>query len=149
MDFNNRIATDLKEAMKSKDQAALRGIRAIKAALLLAKTDGSGQEVTEEKFTSIVQKLIKQRKDSLEIYTEQGRDDLAKVEKEEIEVISKYLPEQLSDEELASYIKDLIAKLGASSMKDMGKVMGAANQELKGKAEGKAISAEVKKQLSA
>ena len=135
--------------MKSKDQASLRGIRAIKAAILLAQTDGSGEEVTEDKFISIVQKLIKQRKDSLEIYNEQGREDLAKVEREEIEVISRYLPEQLSEEDLAAYIKDLITKLGASSMKDMGRVMGAANQELKGKAEGKAISMEVKKQLTA
>jgi uncharacterized protein YqeY len=149
MDFNKRIATDLKEAMKSKDQASLRGVRAIKAAILLAQTDGSGEEVTEDKFISIVQKLIKQRKDSLDIYNEQGREDLAKVEREEIEVISRYLPEQLSEEDLAAYIKDLITKLGASSMKDMGRVMGVANQELKGKAEGKAISMEVKKQLTA
>lgn len=148
MDFHKKLNDDLKLAMKAKDQAALRSIRAIKAALLLAQTDGSGKEVDEAKFIQIVQKLIKQRKDSLEIYEKQGREDLAIVEREEIEVISRYLPEQMSEEDLSSYIKELIQKLGASSMKDMGKVMGAANKELAGKAEGKAISMEVKKQLS-
>lgn len=148
MDFNQRIGQDLKEAMKSKDQAALRSIRAIKAAILLAQTDGTGKEVDDAKFIQIVQKLIKQRKDSLEIYEKQNREDLAVTEREEIEVISRYLPAQMSADELSTYISDLIAKTGASSMKDMGRVMGMANKELAGKAEGKAISLEVKKQLT-
>lgn len=148
MNFKEKLTSDLKGAMKAKDQAALRSIRAIKAALLLAETDGSGKEVDDQKFIQIVQKLIKQRKDSLEIYEKQGRDDLAQTEKEEIEVISNYLPEQMSAEDLSSYISELIAKLGAEGMKDMGRVMGAANKELAGKAEGKLISMEVKKQLT-
>ena len=148
MNFKDKLTSDLKEAMKAKDQAALRSIRAIKAALLLAETDGSGKEVDDQKFIQIVQKLIKQRKDSLEIYEKQGRDDLAQTEKEEIAVISNYLPEQMSAEALSAYITELISKLGAEGMKDMGKVMGAANKELAGKAEGKLISMEVKKQLT-
>jgi len=148
MDFHKKLNDDLKQAMRSKDQAALRSIRSIKAAVLLAQTDGSGNEVDEAKFIQIIQKLIKQRKDSLEIYIKQEREDLAVVEREEIEVISRYLPEQMSEEDLAAFIKGLIDKTGASSMKDMGKVMGMANKELAGKAEGKAISLEVKKQLT-
>ena len=148
MNFKDKLTSDLKEAMKAKDQAALRSIRAIKAALLLAETDGSGKEVDDQKFIQIVQKLIKQRKDSLEIYEKQGRDDLAQTEKEEIAVISNYLPEQMSADALSAYITELISKLGAEGMKDMGKVMGAANKELAGKAEGKLISMEVKKQLT-
>jgi len=148
MSLADKITPDLKEAMKAKDQARLRGIRAIKAALLLAKTDGSGEEMTEDKEIKILQKLVKQRKDSLDIYEKQGREDLAVVEREEIAVIEKYLPEQMGEEELKQFIQDIIAKTGASSMKDMGKVMGMANQALAGKADGKTIAALVKSLLS-
>ncbi|MCI5082949.1 MAG: GatB/YqeY domain-containing protein [Saprospiraceae bacterium] len=149
MSLEARITTDMKEAMKAKDKVGLRGIRAIKAALLLAKTDGSGDEMTEEKEIKLLQKLVKQRKDSLDIYQKQGRDDLAQTEKEEIEVIERYLPKQLSQEELEAEVKKVIEKTGASSMKDMGKVMGMASKELAGRADGKAISGVVKKLLSA
>ena len=148
MSLETRIMTDLKEAMKAKDKAAMRGIRAIKSAILLAKTDGSGNEITEEQEIKMLQKLVKQRRDSLQIYMDQGREDLAAVEKEEIDVIERYLPEQLSAEELETRLKAIIEKLGASSMKDMGKVMGMASKELAGSADGKAISAKVKQLLT-
>lgn len=139
---------DLKEAMKNKDEAAKRGIRAIKAAILLAKTDGSGEEINDEKEIKILQKLVKQRRDSLEIYEKQDREDLAVVEREEIEVIERYLPKQLSEAELEVVLKKIIADTGAEGMKDMGKVMGAATKELAGKADGKLISQVVRKLLS-
>lgn len=148
MSLESRINEDLKEAMKSKDQVSLRGIRAVKAAILLAKTDGSGEALNEEKEIKLLQKLVKQRQDSLDIYVKQNREDLAAVEREEIEVIQRYLPEQLSEEKLKEIISDIISKTGASGMKDMGKVMGLASQELSGKADGKTISAVVKTLLS-
>ncbi|RMG77087.1 MAG: GatB/YqeY domain-containing protein [Bacteroidetes bacterium] len=148
MSLEEKINADLKAAMKAKDQAALRGIRAIKAAILLAKTDGSGEAMTPEKEIKLLQKLVKQRKDSLEIYEKQGREDLAEIEREEISVIEKYLPEQLSPEALENILKDIIARTGASSMRDMGKVMGMASKQLAGKADGKTISSVVKKLLS-
>ncbi len=139
---------DLKEAMKNKDEASKRGIRAIKAAILLAKTDGSGEEINDEKEIKILQKLVKQRRDSLEIYEKQGREDLAVVEREEIDVIEKYLPKQLDEAELEVVLKKIIADTGAEGMKDMGKVMGAATKELAGKADGKLISQVVRRLLS-
>ena len=139
---------DLKAAMKAKDQAALRSIRAIKAAILLAKTDGSGKELDEAGEIKLIQKLVKQRQDSLDIYEKQNREDLAATEREEIAVLQKYLPEQMSDEDLTAFISELITKVGASSMKDMGKVMGMASQQLAGKADGKTISGKVKALLS-
>lgn len=148
MSLETKIMQDLKEAMRNKDQAGLRGIRAIKAAILLVKTDGSGKGLDETGEIKLLQKLVKQRKDSLEIYQKQGREDLAKVEEEEIAVIERYLPKQLDPAELEGIIKDLIAELGASSMKDMGKVMGAASQKLAGKADGKTISGIVRGLLS-
>jgi hypothetical protein len=147
MTLEEKIKPDLLAAMKAKDQASLRGIRAIKAAILLAKTDGSGKEITPEVEIKMLQKLIKQRKDSLEIYEKQGRDDLAATEREEIEVIEKYLPEQMSEEELKKVIREIIDQTGASSMRDMGKVMGAANKRLAGRADGKTISGVVKQML--
>jgi len=144
MSLEKTLMTDLKEAMKAKDQAALRTIRAVKASIQLLKTDGTGSEITEESEVKLVQKLMKQRQDSLAIYTEQGREDLAVTEREEIEVLKKYLPEQMSEEDLKTFITELIAKTGASGMKDMGKVMGMASKELAGKADGKTISAHVK-----
>jgi len=148
MKLEELINEDLKTAMKAKDQAGLRGIRAIKSAILLAKTDGSGEEITPEREIQILQKLIKQRTDSLEIYEKQGREDLAVVEREEIAVIKKYLPEQLEGEALENALKEIIAEVGATSARDMGKVMGAANKKLAGKADGKSISEIVKKLLS-
>ncbi len=148
MSLEAKINNDLKEAMKNKDQVGLRGIRAVKAAILLAKTDGSGEELNEEKEIKLLQKLVKQRQDSLEIYRKQNREDLAVVEVEEIEVIQRYLPEQLSEEKLREIIGTIINETGASGIKDMGKVMGLASQQLAGKADGKAIAAAVKSLLS-
>lgn len=148
MSLETRIMEDLKEAMKAKDQAAMRGIRAIKSAILLFKTDGSGNELNEANEIKLLQRLVKQRQDSLDIYTQQNRSDLAQVEKEEIAVIMRYLPKQLEGEELEAVIRDIISSVGATSVKDMGKVMGAANQQLAGKADGKSISEVVKKLLA-
>lgn len=147
MSLEQKIMTDLKAAMKAKDQGALRGIRAIKAAILLAKTDGSGKELNEEREIKMLQKLVKQRKDSLEIFIKQGREDLAVIEREEIAVIEKYLPAQMSAEDLENFLKGIIEKVGATSMRDMGKVMGMASSQLAGKADGKTISMTVKKLL--
>jgi len=140
MSLEAKLMTDLKEAMKSKNQPALRAIRAAKAAILLQKTDGSGTDLDESGEIKLIQKLVKQRQDSLDIFTKQGRDDLAIVEKEEIEVLQKYLPKQLSEDELKPIIQEIISSVGASSMADMGKVMGLASAKLAGKADGKTIS---------
>ncbi len=148
MSLEAKLMNDLKEAMKAKDQAALRSIRSVKAALINMKTDGSGTEITEEKEIKLLQKLVKQRQDSLAIYEEQGREDLAVTEREEIAVISKYLPEQMSIEDLTALIKEIISQTGAEGMKDMGKVMGMASGKLAGKADGKTISAVVKELLT-
>jgi uncharacterized protein YqeY len=148
MTLEQRITADMKTAMKAKDKVSLRGIRAIKAAVILKKTDGSGAEtLSAEDEIKLVQKLVKQRQDSLGIYVEQGREDLAATEREEIDVLKRYLPEQMGAEELEGVIKDIIAKTGAASMKDMGKVMGMASKQLAGKADGKSISAVVKQLL--
>lgn len=147
MSLEAKLMDNLKSAMKSKDQPALRAIRAIKAAILLSKTDGSGKALDEEGEIKMVQKLIKQRQDSLDIYNKQGRDDLAVVEKEEIEVLQRYLPKQLSEAELTPIIQKIITDTGAESMKDMGKVMGLATQQLAGQADGKTVSTLVKKLL--
>jgi len=148
MSLEQRLMTDLKEAMKAKNQAKLRSIRAVKAAILLMKTDGSGDEITEEKEIRLIQKLVKQRKESLDIYEKQERADLANIEKEEIAVLETYLPEQMGEEQLKGIIQGIIDKVGASSMADMGKVMGIASTELAGKADGKAISSIVKQILA-
>ena len=138
---------DLKTAMREKDEAAKRGIRAIKAAILLAKTDGSGQEVTPEREIQILQKLVKQRRESMEIYEREKREDLAHTEREEIAVIEKYLPQPLSAEELEEALRSIIAETAAAGPKDLGKVMGQASKRLAGKADGKAISEMAKKLL--
>ena len=149
MNLEQRVMDQMKDAMKSKNEAALRGLRAIKAAIIIAKTaEGAGGELKAEDETKLVQKLVKQRKDSLEIYQKQNRADLAKTEQEEIAVLEKFLPEQMSDEELRGQIIELISALGASSTADMGRVMGAATKQFAGKAEGKAISATVKDLLN-
>ena len=147
--LENTINQDIKTAMLAKDEATLRGLRAIKSALLLAKTEkGASQEINQDAEIKVLQKLVKQRKESADIYKSQNREDVYQIEVEEIAVIEKYLPKQLSQEELDAYIKDLIARLQVSSVKDMGKLMGVANKELAGKADGKAISATVKSLLA-
>ncbi len=148
MGLEQNIMAEMKEAMKSKNEAALRGLRAIKAAIIIAKTaEGANGELKEEDEMKLLQKLVKQRRDSLDIFEKQNRADLAEKEKEEIAVIEKFLPKQLSAEELKTIIAKIIADLGASSPADMGKVMGAANKELAGKADGKTISGVVKELL--
>lgn len=143
--LENTINQDIKTAMLAKQEVALRSLRAIKAALLLAKTEkGASQEITEESEIKVLQKLVKQRKESADIYKSQNREDLYQIETDEIKVIEKYLPQQLSEHELNTYIKALIEKLNVTSVKEMGKVMGVANKELSGKADGKAISAAIK-----
>lgn len=138
----------MKTAMKAKDEVALRTLRAIKAAILIEKTSGSGTDITEADETKMLQKMAKQRRDSLEIFTAQNRADLAKKEEEELAIISRFLPEQMSDDALRAAVQEVITQTGASSPADMGKVMGAANKALAGKADGKAI-AEMVKQLLA
>jgi uncharacterized protein len=148
MALEQKIMADLKTAMLAKDEAGLRSLRAIKAAIILAKTaEGANGELKEADETKLLQKLIKQRKDSLEIYEKQNRADLAQKEKEEIAVIEKFLPQQLSADELKIIIEKIIAETGASSPADMGKVMGAANKQLAGQADGKTISLVVKELL--
>jgi len=143
------IDQEIKKAMLAKDQAKLRGLRAIKAALLLARTEkGSAEEINEEAELKILQRLVKQRKESADIYKQQGREDLSVIEEEEIEVISQFMPQQLSREEVEALIAGLIKDSGAGSVKDMGKVMGLANKELAGKADGKLIAEIVKSQLA-
>ena len=149
MGLEQLVMAEMKEAMKAKNEAGLRGLRAIKAAFIIAKTsEGAGGELKEEDEVKMLQKLVKQRKDSLEIFNKQNRDDLAQKEMEEIAIIEKFLPQQMSEDELKSEISAIIAALGATSPADMGKVMGAATKQLGGKAEGKAISTMVKNLLS-
>jgi len=149
MSLEVKIMAEMKDAMKAKNEGVLRALRAIKAEIIKAKTDpgagGTIDEATEQKF---LQKMMKQRKDSLEIFTQQGREDLASKEKEEMEVIEKFLPKQLSEEEIKAAVKEIIATTGASSPADMGKVMGVASKQLSGQADGKAISNIVKELLS-
>ena len=137
--------TEMKEAMKSKDEGLLRALRAIKAEIIKAKTEpGAGGEIDEATEQKFLQKMVKQRKDSLEIFEKQGREDLAQKEKEELTVIQRFLPAQMSEAEITEAVKKIIADTGASSAADMGKVMGAATKQLAGKADGKQISAIVK-----
>lgn len=144
-----KIDSEIKAAMLSKNDARLRGLRAIKAALLLAKSEkGAGDELTEEAELKAVQKQIKQRKDSIEIYKQQNRADLAKIEEEELQVMEEFMPKQLSAEELRSEIEKLVSTLGVSDPKEMGKVIGAANKALQGKADGKSIADMVKTVLN-
>lgn len=145
--LSSSINTEIKNAMLAKDSVALAALRAIKSAFLLAQTDGSGKELTEEDEMAILNKMVKQRKDSIAVYEQQNRADLAEEEKAQLAVILKYLPAQMSDEELESLISNLIAELGASGMKDMGKVMGALQPKIAGKADGKTASSIVKKLL--
>lgn len=148
MSLEEKINEDLKTAMRAKDDIGLRGIRAIKSAILLAKTDGSGQAIDEAREVQMLQKLVKTRQESLDIYTKNDREELAQKEREEIAVIKRYLPAMIEGAELEAILKQIIAETGATSAKDMGKVMGAANKQLAGKADGRAISEIVKALLS-
>lgn len=148
MNLEAKINNDLKEAMKAKDEKGLRGIRAIKSAILLHKTSGAGVEVTDADEIKILQKLVKQRKESLAIFEQNNRAELAQTEREEIDVIERYLPKQLGEAEIEVVVKQIIAETGATSMKEMGKVIAAANKQLAGQAEGAVISGVVKRLLS-
>jgi len=149
MSLEQKIMPELKAAMLAKDEKTVRGLRAIKAAIIVAKTaEGAGGELKEEDEIKLLQKLVKQRRDSLDIFTQQNRPDLAAKEQEEIEVIEKFLPKQLSQDELRDEIRKVIAESGASSPAEMGKVIGLANKKLAGRADGKTISGVVKELLS-
>ena len=149
MSLQDDVMQALKTAMKSKDQAALTALRAVKSAILLAQTEkGGSHDLTEEHEMKILQKLVKQRKDSASIYQEQGRDDLAQPELEEAEIISQFLPEALSEEEIEKVVVLTIDKTGAEGMRDMGKVMGIVTKELAGQADGKTISTIVRNKLT-
>ncbi len=149
MSLELKIMVDLKMAMFAKDEKSLRSLRAIKAAILLAKTaEGSKGEITSDDEIKLLQKLVKQRKDSLEIFQQQNRTDLAQKEIEEIDIIEKFLPQQLSVEELKEALVKIVAELGVSSMADLGKVMGVASKKFAGKTDGKTIATVVKELLS-
>ncbi len=149
MNLEQQVMGEMKEAMKAKDEAALRGLRAIKAEIIKAKTEpGAGGEITAEGELKLLQKIVKQRRDSLEIFTQQNRADLAQKEQEEIAIIEKFLPKQLSSDEIKAELVKIIAEVGASSPADMGKVMGVATKQLAGKADGKIVSGLVKELLA-
>nr|WP_299073407.1 GatB/YqeY domain-containing protein [uncultured Allomuricauda sp.] len=148
MSLQDQVMSEMKTAMKAKDTVALESLRAIKSGILLAKTDkGGGGELSEEDEVRLVQKLVKQRKDSAAIFTEQGRDDLAAPELAQVAIIEKFLPEQLTEEEIEKVVVMTIDSIGASGMQDMGKVMGIVSKELAGQADGKTISTIVKAKL--
>lgn len=149
MNLEQKIMAELKTAMLAKDEKALRSLRAVKAAILLAKTaEGGNGELKEEEEIKLLQKLVKQRKDSLDIFMQQNRADLAQKEQEELDVIEKFLPRQMSADELREALSAIIAQTGAQSPADLGKVMGIATKQLAGKADGKAISTMVKEMLN-
>ena len=149
MNLFDRVSEDIKKAMLARDTQALEALRGIKKEFLEAKTaKGSDGNLSDEKAVSILAKMIKQRKESAEIYTQQGRPELADIELAQAEVIARYMPAALSDEELTEKLSEIITRVGATSPKEMGKVMGIASKELAGRAEGKAISAKVKELLN-
>lgn len=149
MSLETQIMTEMKEAMKAKNEGVLRALRAIKAEIIKAKTDpGAGGEIDETTEQKFLQKMMKQRRDSLDIFEKQGREDLAAKEKEEMAVIEKFLPKQLDEAELKTIIQQIITDTGAASPADMGKVMGVASKQLAGKADGKMISNIVKEILA-
>ncbi len=149
MSLEIQVMGVMKDAMKAKDEALLRGLRAIKAEIIKAKTEpGANGQINEEQEQKLLLKLVKQRRDSLEIYQQQNRADLAQKELEEIAVIEKFLPKQLTQEELEAEISAIIVETGATAISDLGKVMGVASKQLAGKAEGKTIAATVKALLS-
>ncbi|MGM0635445.1 MAG: GatB/YqeY domain-containing protein [Bacteroidota bacterium] len=148
MSLEKEVMTKMKEAMKAKDSVALASLRSIKSEILKAKTSAGASEMSEAEELKLVQKLVKQRKDSAQLYEEQGREDLAETERNEAKIIEDFLPEQMSESEIEAAVNKIIADTGATSMKDMGKVMGTASKDLAGKADGKTISVVVKKLLS-
>lgn len=149
MSLQDRVMTEMKSAMRAKESLKLEALRAIKSELLLAQTKSASKDgLTEEEELKLLQKLVKQRRDSAVIYKEQGREDLAQPEIDQAAVISLFLPEQLSEAEVEAKVEEIIARTGAEGMKDMGKVMGIASSELTGKADGKTISMIVKRKLN-
>ena len=147
MSLESKVMEEMKTAMKAKDEAGLRTLRAIKAAILIEKTSGGATEMTEADEMKMLQKMAKQRRDSLDIFKAQNREDLAAKEEEELAILARFLPQQMSADDLRAAVKEIIAQTGATSPADMGKVMGAANKQLAGKADGKAISELVKELL--
>ena len=148
MSLEQKIMTELKTAMKAKNTTALEALRAVKSAILLEKTKGKSGELTEADEMKLLQKLVKQRRESADIYTQQNRPDLAQTELDQVAVIEKFLPKQMSREEIEDKLDNIIAETGAQSMKDMGKVMGVASKQMAGKADGRLISQIVKEKLS-
>ncbi|TVR86698.1 MAG: GatB/YqeY domain-containing protein [Saprospirales bacterium] len=148
MSLKEKINNDIKEAMKARDKNALKSLRSIKSAILLAETDGSGKEVGDAEVTRIIQKLAKQRQESYDLYVEQNRTDLANIEKDELEVLEEYLPKQMDEGELKDFLSNLVSDLNAEGMKDMGRVMGEAQKKLAGRADGKTVSSVVRELLS-
>lgn len=149
MSLQEKVMVEMKAAMRAKDTIKLEALRAVKGAILLANTESSSKDgLSEEEEMKLLQKLVKQRKDSAQIYKEQGREDLAEPELEQAAVIEEFLPEQMSEAEIEAEVEKIIADIGASGMQDMGKVMGLASGKLAGKADGKTISAIVRKKLS-
>ncbi len=148
MSLEQTIMGDLKAAMLAKNEAGLRAIRAIKSAILLAKTSAGGKELTAEDEVKMLQKLVKQRQESIEIYNKQGREDLSKPEMEEVEIISKYLPQMMGEDEIRAAVQAAITSTGAASPAEMGKVMGVVTKQLAGKADNKIVSSIVKELLS-
>ena len=148
MSLENTISDAIKDAMRAKDKVALDALRAVKSQILLLKTEAKGAEVSDEQVIIILQRMVKQRKDSYDQFTAQNRSDLAEVETAQSKIIEQYLPQQLSSEELEAEIKKIITETGAESIKDLGKVIGVANKALAGKSDGKSISLMVKQLLS-
>ncbi len=148
MSLENIISEAIKTAMRAKDKVALDSLRAVKSQILLLKTEARGTEVSAEQEIAILQRMVKQRKDSYDQFTAQGRDDLAEVEDAQMKIIEQFLPKQLSSEELEAEMKVIITEAGAGSLKDLGKVMGIASKSLAGKSDGKSISEMAKKLLS-
>ncbi len=147
MSLESQIQSEIKIAMLAKDEPGLRALRAIKSAILLAKTSGAGGELSADGELKFLQKLVKQRKESIEIYEKQGRDDLAISEKAEVAVIGKFLPEQMNENDVRAEVKKIIETTGAKSAAEMGKVMGVASKQLAGKADNKLVAAIVKELL--
>ena len=148
MSLEKNIAEEMKVAMRAKDKVKLEALRSIKSAILMAKTDkGGGAEMSEADELKLLQKLQKQRKDSLEIYEQQNRQDLAQEERAQLEVIESFLPQQMGEDDLRAYVREVISRVNAAGPQDMGKVMGTANNELAGRADGKAISAIAREEL--
>ena len=148
MSLELTITEAIKTAMREKNRIALDSLRAVKSQILLLQTEARGTEITAEQEIAILQRMVKQRKDSYEQFTAQGRQDLAEVEEAQMKIIEQYLPKQLSSDELEAEIKKIIAETGAASVKDLGKVMGVASKALAGKSDGKSISEMTKKLLS-